>query len=389
MISTQRSQLPRPSTDALAHSHQLLAQIIAEAPMSFQRFMQLALYAPGLGYYSAGCQKFGSKGGDFITAPEISPLFAECLAAQCQQVLASIEQADILEFGAGSGVLAADLLIRLDQLNCLPRHYYILDLSPDLQQRQQQTLAQRCPQLAERVIWLNQLPEQFNGIILANEVLDAMPVLRFQVAREKIYEYYVAWDGAQLQWQLNPLTDNDNLQIIRELQQNYFRDCEFYNSEINLLAKPWLKSVAASLQQGVILLIDYGFPAHEYYHPQRDQGTLMCHYQHHSHDNPLFLPGLQDITSHVNFTALADYAELCDLQLAGFTNQAAFLINCGLADIVANHLTNQQQMLQSNHAIKLLTLPSEMGELFKVMAFSKQFNDELLGFSRQDKRHSL
>lgn len=379
-------------TDALAHSQQLIDVIVAEIQqqaLSFQRFMELALYAPGLGYYSAGCQKFGSAGGDFITAPEISPLFAQCLAQQVMQVLSSVTDGDILEFGAGTGALAADLLIALDQMDCLPKHYYILDISPDLQQRQRDTLQQRCPQLAERVVWLQALPEKFNGVVIANEVLDAMPVLRFQTEGDQINEYCVAWDGTNLQWQTRKLEDAALIKHIQQLKHDYFPDIERYSSELNTFAKPWLSSLAESLQQGVVLLIDYGFPAHEFYHPQRSEGTMMCHYQHHSHDNPLLLTGLQDITSHVNFTAIAEHALETGLDVAGYTNQANFLINCGLADIVSHSQLDPKQLLDCNRAIKLLTLPSEMGELFKVMALSKNVDDDLLGFMNQDKRHSL
>lgn len=376
-----------------AHGEKIFAflkKIIAdEGALNFARYMELALYAPGLGYYSAGLKKLGAA-GDFITAPELSSLFSRCLAQQCQQVLSGILQGSILELGAGSGIMAADILLALEQLQQLPEFYYILEISADLRERQHNTIKTHCPHLLEKVIWLDALPsDEFQGIIIANEVIDAMPVHRFQANNTEIKEFYVTCEHNELKWQLEECGDPTLLAQIRNLQKNYFGP-SLYESEINTLLPAWINSLSKLLKKGLILLIDYGFPRHEYYHPHRHQGTLMCHYQHRAHSNPLILPGLQDITAHVDFTAVAENAHACTLEIAGYTTQAAFLLNLGLTDFIAREAldTPQQQLLLSQQ-IQKLTSPSEMGELFKVIALTRDFTNPLLGFIRQDIRGRL
>lgn len=386
--------LPRPDAHALTHSETLVAkihdEIARQGPICFARYMQLALYEPGLGYYSAGARKFGA-GGDFITAPELSPLFSQCLAKQCQQILVELGGGDILEFGAGSGAMAADLLLALEALDCLPKYYFILEVSADLKQRQKMLLTQRAAHLLDRIVWLETLPTQtITGVILANEVMDAMPIHRFYWSNATIQEYYVTLDNDTLAWQLTTPCD-DNLTTRVNQIQSYWADHEaHYSSEINLLLPAWIKSLSDILKKGLILLIDYGFPRHEFYHPDRNQGTLMCHYRHRAHDNPLFLPGLQDITAHVDFTAVAEAAVESGLAIAGFTTQAAFLFSCGLAEIAAISAYNSatQQWATANQ-IKQLTLPSEMGEFFKVIALTQSFATPLLGFTLQNMKHRL
>jgi len=386
--------LPQPDEQALAHSEKLLQIMRTEAAtnaglLTFARYMELALYTPNLGYYSAGLHKFGEQ-GDFVTAPEISPLFAQCLAQQCSQVLQTLGEGEILEFGAGSGIMAADLLLALERENQLPSHYSILEVSADLRQRQQQTLQTRVPHLFDRIYWLDQLPAQpLTGVILANEVLDAMPVQRFRVDDAGIHEFYVTWEGDQLAWQLGKPQDLRLVEKVQELALE--RTGEHYDSEVNLLLPGWLKSVSACLERGLVLLIDYGFPRAEFYHPDRSMGTLMCHYRHLAHPNPLILTGLQDITAHVDFTAVAEAALANKLKVAGFTSQAAFLLGCGLLDLATAIMTeSESSQIKISQQIQKLTSPNEMGELFKVMALSRGLEPlNLRGFAMQDRRQRL
>lgn len=371
-------QLPQPSTLALQHSQQLtdcIKQTIRQhGPISFADYMQMALYYPGLGYYSAGATKLGA-GGDFVTAPEISSLFSNTLAHQIAEVLSQIKDADILEFGAGSGCMAADILLRLAELDCLPQHYYILDVSADLQQRQQQTLAKLPAELLAKVCWLTALPQTFNGVILANEVLDAMPVHLLSRQQEDLCERNVYWENNQFHWLdvaiapkwLSPAQET----LLLNLPAPYL-------TEINTHIDGWLQSISNILQQGVILLIDYGFSAAEYYHPQRHMGTLMCHYQHHAHADPFLWPGLQDITAHVDFTHVATAATNVGLNVLGYTHQASFLMAAGIMDLT--QAASIEQQYQLSQQLKRLLLPTEMGELFKVMALGKNWEQPLVGF---------
>ena len=353
----------------------------AGGKINFARFMELALYAPGLGYYNASSEQIGQT-GDFITAPEISPLFAQCLAKQCQQVLTQIGPADILEFGAGNGTMAATILQTLAQLDCLPQHYFILELSANLRQRQKQTLSEICPEYLARVVWLDRLPStDFKGVILANEVLDAMPVHRFRIDTDIIQEYFVALDQDQFIWQLAEASNPNLIEQIIAIKE-HIAETTPYDSEINLALPAFINSLSDILAQGLILLIDYGFPGREYYHPQRHMGTLMCHYQHRTNHDPLQRVGEQDITAHVDFTAVAEAADAQNLHVAGYTQQAAFLLSCGILDMVANNVDNAA-------AVKRLTSPQEMGELFKVMALTRDLDLPLLGFNLLDKRGNL
>lgn len=388
---TAPHELPPPSAEVLEHSLRLQALIIEEIAehgghIGFDRFMELALYAPGLGYYSAGSHKFG-EAGDFVTAPELSTLFSQCLASQCAEVLGSIG-GDILEFGAGSGVMAADILAELQRLDCLPEHYYILEVSADLRQRQQQMIEAKVPQLLERVSWLDALPEAgFCGVVLANEVLDAMPVHRFRIHEGEPHELHVVWDGKAFELQEGP-ADAALFGRVKQLQDEYALD-EGYASEINLRAEEWVRSLAGFLKQGVALLIDYGFPRREFYHPQRSEGTLMCHYRHRAHDNALLWVGLQDITTHVDFTAVGEAALEAGLAVRGYTNQAAFLIANGLTELLSQAEGDMKLQLTLSAQVKRLTMPGEMGELFKVMALSRGWEGGLKGFSLRDDRVNL
>ena len=381
------NNLPTPDLIAKVHSEQLLLYIIREisenGPLTFARYMQLALYTPGLGYYSAGSHKFGAV-GDFMTAPEISSLFSRCIAYQCRQLLADLQKGDILELGAGSGRMAVDILRELQRNGYLPDHYFILEVSADLRDRQATFIKKEIPELSERVMWLNQLPKQpFQGIIIGNEVIDAIPVHKFKIT-DGIKEVYVNWKNDKLIWEIYEPSAILN-DYIENLKISF---PEGYESEVNLLLESWIMSLAELLEKGLILLIDYGFPQHEYYHPDRNQGTIACHYRHYSHFDPLILTGIQDITVHVDFTAIAEAAALQGLIVTGFTNQAAFLLNCGIIAFMSQFEGIREQYRVSQE-IKKLTLPSEMGELFKVIAFTKKYHQPLIGFRQMNQIERL
>lgn len=381
--------LPTPSAEERARSARLsclIAEEIAHAAgaLPFARFMELALYAPGLGYYTAGDQQFGAQ-GDFVTAPECSPMFAHCLARQCADILAQLGTGELLEAGAGSGVLAADLLLALEGLGALPQTYFIIELSAALRERQARTLQARAPHLAARVRWLDALPERgFRGVVLGNELLDAMPVTRFEVTHNGVRALAVAAEAGGFIWrQADAMPEG-----MRRLQNLDLPPG--YVSEINLAAEAWVRTLGQAMEAGVMLLIDYGFPRREFYHPQRDQGTLMCHYRHRAHADPLILVGLQDITAHVDFTAMAEAGIDAGLSLLGYTSQGAFLLGNGIGDAVqASDPRAARAHLAVTAQVKKLTLPSEMGELFKVLALGRGIEGPLRGFGVQDRRARL
>ncbi len=383
--------LPTPDLLAQARSAQLVQHIrecihAAGGRISFADYMQLALYTPGLGYYMAGAQQIGAS-GDFITAPLVSPLFAQCLAQQSAALLTELgDDALILEFGAGTGQLAHDLLLALDARDKLPAAYWILEPSATLQQCQHHTLHALPESIAQRVRWLERLPAApFKGIILANEVLDAMPVQRFRYSEGVVEEAYVSAPQQALTLTFAAPSSVGLAAAVAQLPLP--RTAQGYVSEINLALHAWLRSVGDCLTQGVALLIDYGFPSHEYYHAQRTQGTLLCYYQHRVHDDPLFYPGLQDMTAHVDFSAVAHAASAAQWTLAGYTTQALFLLATGLTDVPP--MDDCQAQLLRSQQIRKLTCPSEMGELCKVMALSKHMTQALQGFALRDMRDRL
>jgi SAM-dependent MidA family methyltransferase len=380
--------LPVPDTAAIAHSDRLHAHI-AEAIrgaggwIPFARYMELALYTPGLGYYGGATEKFGVA-GDFVTAPELSPLFAQTLAVQVAELMRQ-SAAQIIEAGPGSGALAAELLMELERRRALPGRYALLELSGDLRARQRATLAHRCPWLAERVAWLDRLPAVFSGVVIANEVADAMPVQVIAWRDDGIFERGVALrEEGGLGWQERPAT-GAVLDAARAIGAT-----PPYVSEIGLAARAWVATWGEIMQRGAVLLFDYGFPMREYYHPQRDGGTLMCHYRHHAHADPLLLPGLNDITAHVDFSALADAGTSRGLELYGYASQAQFLLNCGLTDVLARvSPEDTAKYLRLAAGAQKLISPSEMGELFKVIALGRGIEEPLVGFAHGDRSHSL
>ena len=389
-------QLPVPPQPAREHSD-ALAGLIREriheggGRISFERFMEMALYEPGLGYYSAGATRFG-EAGDFITAPHVSPLFSRCVARQCRQALAALSGGDILELGAGSGIMAQDLLLELEALDSLPERYLVLETGADLRMRQQELFSSRIPHLLPRITWLETLPEQsLNGVIIANEVVDALPVTRVALNKGELRELCVGHDGEDFFWIEAPCGDDGIATAWERIAADLPAPLpEPYRTEINLRAGAWMRSISGILKQGVMLLIDYGYPRHEYYHPQRDQGTLLCHYRHRSHEDPFFYPGLQDITASVDFSALAQAAPENGLQLAGYTSQAHFLIGCGLAEIAASAQNGAGHPYPAvSGQVKRLTLPGEMGERFKAIAFTRNFTEPLMGFQFIDQQDKL
>lgn len=375
--------LPVPSAEALAHStrlHELIQREIAAQGgwIPFPRFMELALYAPELGYYTAGAHKFGAA-GDFITAPELSPLFGRTLARQLMEVMQA-SAPHLLELGAGSGKLALDILAELERRDALPESYSILEVSADLRQRQQALIRGHLPHLAARVQWLDTLPETFNGAVFGNEVLDALPVHLVRWRGGGILERGVSTEDNRFVWADRP-PQNDTLHDIAQ----GIAVPDDYLSEVSLAARGLVASLCERLQQGALIFVDYGFGAREYYHPQRTRGTLMCHYRHHAHDDPFYLPGLQDITAHVDFTAIAETAVDHGTHFLGYTSQAHFLLNNGITDFLQEVSPQDSRAYAPLSAqLQKLSSPAEMGELFKVMALGKGLEQPLSGFLRGD-----
>lgn len=392
MHANTKPSLPPPGPDASAASAELARRIADEIRrnanwISFARYWELALYTPGLGYYSGGAQKFGSdaEGGDFVTAPELTPLFGQALARQVAQVMAA-SQAQVLEAGAGTGKLAADLLLALDALGSTPQYYFILELSGELRARQAATIRALAPALADRVVWLDALPERFRGCVVGNEVLDAMPVHGLHWTDAGIAERGVTLDAdGHFAWAERPAD------AALAAAATALPVAAPYVGEIGLAGRAWTAEWAHRLEQGALLLIDYGLPRHEYYHPQRHGGTVRCHYRQRSHDDVFWFPGLSDITAHVDFTAIAEAGFEAGLDVLGYTTQAHFLINCGIADLLAQRQRDDSPAgaVKAGGALNLLLSPNEMGELFKVIALGRGLTEPLLGFARGDKTHTL
>jgi SAM-dependent MidA family methyltransferase len=397
--SLPRSILPPLSVEEQQHSAAVASRlqeaiVAAGGGLSFERFMELALYAPGLGYYSAGSTKFGAA-GDFVTAPEISDTFSRCVAAQCAEVLARSGTAgagtEIMELGAGTGRMAAVILQALAAAGVLPDRYAILEVSADLAQRQRERMSALPASLRERVVWLDELPRRpINGVILANEVLDALPVQRFVLGAEGALELSVgvAPDGIGFVERAGApaaaLADAASA-VLRELPEPLPVG---YSSEICLRVEPWISGVSACLGRGLMLLFDYGLPRSHYYHPQRVSGTLQCHFKQFAHDDPYINLGVQDITAWVDFTRVAEAGLAAGLDVAGFCTQAAFLLATGIDRLVAAAVGTVDQARLAGEARRLL-MPGEMGESFKVMALTRDYGAGLSGFGLQDLRHSL
>ncbi|WP_028455007.1 class I SAM-dependent methyltransferase [Chitinilyticum litopenaei] len=387
----QQANLPAPSPEALAHSQALvshLCQLIAAAGgwISFADYMRSALYAPGLGYYSGGSTKFGAA-GDFITAPEISPLFGASLADTVAAVLAETPGGIVLELGAGTGRLAVQLLGELERQGQLPARYCILDLSAELRERQRETIAAALPHLLDRVDWLDALPERWSGMLVANEVFDAVPCqLLYRDAEGRLFERGVGFAAEGLCFADRPLTEPALVAAAQVLPNDY---CSEFQPEAAAL----LASCAAGLESGVMLWLDYGFPAHEFYHPQRNEGTLIGHYRHHSIHDPFFLPGLTDLTCHVDFSAIYHAGADAGLALEGYVSQGQYLLDCNILQRLDGHTQGCTEMerIAALNAVQKLLSPAEMGELFKAIAFSKNRSATSLlpGFRGADRSGAL
>jgi len=371
------SRLPEPGADERAHSDrllQLLRELIAaQGPLPFAQYMERCLYAPGLGYYSAGKTKFGAA-GDFITAPELGDLFAQCVANVIQPVLASLgDEADVLELGGGSGAFAEAVLGALAVSGTLPRHYLILEPSADLRERQRDRLQANLPvALHARVRWLDRPPEQaWRGVLFANEVIDALPTTRFSVRGGEVHEEHVTLDGEGRLRRVDRPADALTAGAVRHVEHDLgaaFADG--YRSEILPQLPYWIQAVAGSLGAGLMLFIDYGYVRREFYLPERDDGTLMAHYRHHAHNDPLYLPGLNDLTASVDFTALAEAGNSAGFSVAAYLPQAQFLIGAGLQEVFEQaqaQATDEHGRYRLAQQVKKLVLPEQMGERFQAM----------------------
>jgi len=384
-----------PDDDAVQHSQKVRNRIFQELSnnngiISFARFMELALYEPGLGYYMAGGRKIGED-GDFITAPELTSVFSHCLAMQCEQILNTLDSGNILELGPGKGTMACDILQKLERLGNMPHHYFMLETSAELRERQEQLVKQRIPHLRDKVCWLDTLAdEKFHGIILANEVLDALPFHRISINKDSVNELCVGIDQDQMVWLKRPPLEELKKHIDNILISLEYALPEGYISEINCRIAPLINSLADFLKRGVMLFIDYGYVRREYYHPQRVGGTMLCHSRHLASDDPFMFPGIQDITASVDFTLLADSAKRAGLKLGGYSTQAHFLMGCGLAQIMnENPPMSDMYNVDLSQKVKMLTMPGEMGEIFKVMALTKDLDISLRGFKIKDFRSQL
>lgn len=400
------ASLPVPAADALGASAELAAHIreaIAAGGgwLPFDRYMELALYTPGLGYYSGGARKFGRRaddGSDFVTAPELSPLFARTLARALAQALDASGTRQLMEFGAGTGRLAAGILAALETLGTPLDSYAIVDLSGELRERQRATIDALGGTLASRVRWLDALPEQFEGVVIGNEVLDAMPVQLYARTGGVWHARGVGLDDTgALRFEARGLDassvssslSREDAALLVQLDAEIDPGVD-YVAETHSAGAAFARTVCSMLTRGAAIFIDYGFPRGEYYHPQRTEGTLMCHYRHHAHGDPFLYPGLQDITAHVEFTRIAEAGVETGTDLLGYTSQARFLMNAGITDVLSEiDPADTMHFLPAANAVQKLLSEAEMGELFKVIAFSRGIDGTLDAFARGDRTHTL
>lgn len=379
-----------PQIDSSLKQHSLALQklikerIEQDSDISFAEFMQMALYHPGYGYYSSGSQKFGQS-GDFVTSPELGSLFAQCMAQQFQQILSQVESPVIMELGAGTGQFCFDCLLALDDMHCLPKSYTILEVSADLQQRQKDKIKSLPKHLRTLVKWIQQpLEQSFNGVIFANEVIDALAVEVFRVENQHYQQMQVIWDGGfKEKWGTMPN------KLAEQLEAKKLTLSDGYVSEFVPNLSAWLKTITENLQKGVVLFVDYGYERPAYYHPQRSQGTLICFSQHQANFNYFENIGVQDMTAFVDFTAVAEAADECGFAVDGYTTQAHFLLSLGIEQKLGNSEDNYTNYYKNTTEMKKLAMPNEMGEKFKVIALSKDFDEELIGFSFSNQLHLL
>ncbi|BDU19782.1 SAM-dependent methyltransferase [Dyella sp. GSA-30] len=384
MNPTVSSRLPSPSADEREHSDRLLSllreQIAAHGPMPFAQYMERCLYAPGLGYYSAGKTKFG-EAGDFVTAPELGELFGRCVVAATQPVLATLGgDADFLELGGGSGAFAETVLRAFHASQSLPRRYLILEPSADLRDRQRERLAAALPaEVFERVQWLDRPPEEsWRGILFANEVIDALPTTRFAMRGGEVYEEHVVLDGEGRLMRSDRPADALVSGAVRHVERDLGAEfTDGYRSEILPQLPYWIQAIAGSLEAGLMLFIDYGYVRREFYLPERNDGTLMAHYRHRAHNDPFYLPGLNDLTASVDFTALAEAGNSAGFGVAAYVPQSTFLIGAGLQQAFEDayeQAADEASRYRLAQEVKRLTLPDQMGERFQAMLFAKGMN---------------
>ena len=374
----QQTHLQLPAPDAASEAHSALVgahirELISEngGQISFAEYMHEVLYAPGLGYYSAGATKFGAA-GDFVTAPEVSPVFGAILARQCAGTIKALDAPAILELGAGSGRLAVEVLGALARLDALPERYDILEVSADLRERQESLIRREIPDFAARVRWLDELPSGHEGIVIANEVLDALPVERFVRQGDGVSQICIATDDKQLIAVERPASGLLEAAILAIEDDLGHRLPDGYASEVCLAAEPWVRDLAAVLDRGIVFLFDYGISRRDYYAGDRSGGWLRCHFRHHAHNDPLILPGIQDLTAWVDFSGIAGAAHAAGLDIAGFVSQAQFLVGGGLdAELAGISDLPHDAQLELSRQVKLLTLPGEMGENFKCLGLSR------------------
>jgi SAM-dependent MidA family methyltransferase len=386
--------LPQPDAISAIQSERCADYIRARirdagGSISFAEFMHYALYAPGLGYYSAGSRKFGAD-GDFVTAPEISPLFGRVVAKQCAPALQETGAASLLEFGAGSGRLAVEILRTLEQLDLLPDEYRILEVSADLRDRQQTLLREELPDLADRILWLDRMPDAHRGVVIANEVLDALPVERFIRRGDRVLQLRVGDEAGEFVFVDEPAPDLLARAVLAIEQDIGQQLPDNYVSEVSLASPGWIRDVARMLEQGVVMLFDYGVSRREYYAADRNEGWLRCHYRHRSHSDPLILPGIQDLTAWVDFTAVAEAAAGSGLDVLGYVSQSQFLLAGGIeAELGDFPEMPPESQLQTAAEVKMLTLPGEMGENIKCICLARGDISRPAAFELADRTHTL
>ena len=379
------SSMPKAPQNEIDLSEQLKTKIIQfihsnQGWMSFDRFMDFALYDPELGYYTGALRKFGEK-GDFVTASEISNFFAKTLCIQFKEIFQSVSKS-IIEIGAGSGQFALQVIQSLSSDHENINHYFILEISPSLRKQQYELLTKNLPShLFSKIQWIDEIPKEYEGIIFCNEFLDALPVELIKKDSGMYYQKGIGIENDLLVWKEKPIDDISNYEEIdlKNLPDDYV-------AEYPLYIKNWLKKISQSLNKGIVFIIDYGFNQREYFHEQRSQGTLMCHFKHYAHDNPLIQVGIQDITTHVNFSYVAREASKLGLNITGFISQANFLINCGILNLLETiNLEDRALYMKSVSEVQKLLSPSEMGDLFKVMTLEKNIDIDLLGLKQNNR----
>jgi SAM-dependent MidA family methyltransferase len=379
--------LPAPGADAAAHSARVVARVRDEIDRAggfipLARYIELVLYAPGLGYYVAGARRFGPA-GDFVTAPEMTPLYSAAIARQLERVLAAAGDDDVVELGAGSGALAAGVLNAFADDGRRDVRYRILEVSAPLRHTQRETLAREAPALANRVEWIDGVPQRIRGAIVMNEVLDAIPPHVVVRRAGEWHERGVVWRNGSFALDERPLDDSR----LRTLAQARFPASIDYASEISPAAEALVTTLAQRVEAGALLIVDYGFPRREYYHPDRREGTLVGHYRHRVHTDPFLWPGLSDLTAHVDFTAVAEAGQRGGARVAGYATQASFLMGCGFLELLAGAAApDSVDYMREAGAVQRLLSPAEMGELFKVLLLARGVECPFLAISDMSRR---